>query len=154
MKDIIARFEAGGPALRQACLGLDPHTLTTRTAPGTWSIHELVIHLADTDAIAIDRMKRVLTEDNPTLLYAHETSYIDHLYPHAQSLDDALTLFELGRRQMTRILRKLPPEAFHRIGTHDRAGQLTLRDLITDYTDHLHHHLSFLHQKRQSLTPT
>jgi hypothetical protein len=53
--------------------------LIAHRGPGDWSIQELVIHLADSDAIAIDRMKRILTEDNQPLLDADETAYVDRL---------------------------------------------------------------------------
>lgn len=151
MKEAIDRFESGGPALRRACAGLTPRELTTPAEPGKWSIQELVIHLADMDAIAIERMKRVITEDNPALLYARESRYIERLFPHEQSLDDALTLFEIGRRQAARTLRELPAEAFDRSGTHNQAGEVTLRDLVADYSDHLDHHLGFLTRKRERL---
>src|SRR5271168_1460639 len=97
-RELIESFAAGGEALRQAVQGLSREELLARPGPGDWSIQELVIHLADSDAIAIDRMKRILTENNPTLLYADETAYIDRLLPDEQSLEDALTLFEVGRR--------------------------------------------------------
>lgn len=151
MHELIDRFEAGGPKLRQACAGLSREDVFARPGPGAWSIQELVVHMSDMDALAIDRMKRVITQDNPTLLYAHEGAYIERLFPHEQSLDDALTLFEVGRRQMARTLRKLSAETFDRIGTHDQAGRLTLRDLLVAYTDHLDHHLTFLLHKRQRL---
>src|SRR5580700_8987080 len=123
-RELIESFAAGGEALRQAVRGLTREDFLARPGPGDWSIQELVIHLADSDAIAIDRMKRVLTEDNPPLLYADESAYIARLLPHEQSLEDALTLFEVGRRQWSRVLRRLPDEAFSRIGTHNRRGVL------------------------------
>ena len=43
----------------------EPGGIDRQTGTGDWSIHELVIHLADSDSIAIDRMKRMLIEDNP-----------------------------------------------------------------------------------------
>ena len=95
-RHLIEGFEACGPRLRQAVAGLSPEELTARPGPGDWSILELVIHLADSDSIAIDRMKRILIEDNPPLLYADETAYVRLLASHEQSLEDALTLFELG----------------------------------------------------------
>ena len=55
---------------------------------------------------------RMLIEDNPPLLYADETAYVEKLFPHDHSLEDALLLLEIGRRQFARVLRKLPPEAF------------------------------------------
>jgi hypothetical protein len=118
---------------------------------GHWSIQELVIHLADSDAIAIDRMKRVLTEDNPPLLYADETAYVDRLLPGEQSLEDAITLFDLGRRQWSRVLSKLSDEAFARQGTHNRAGLVSLGGMVQSYTQHLEHHLAFLRAKRERL---
>jgi hypothetical protein len=51
-----------------------------------------LIHLVDSDSIAIDRMKRMLIEDNPPLLYADEAAYVRLLASHEQSLDDALDL--------------------------------------------------------------
>ena len=59
-RHLIEEFEACGPKLRQAVAGLSPEELTARPGPGDWSILELVIHLADSDSIAIDRMKRML----------------------------------------------------------------------------------------------
>ncbi len=133
-RDMIESFAAGGETLRRAVDGLARDDLLARPGPGDWSIQELVIHIADSDDIAIDRMKRVLTEDNPTLLYADESAYITRLLPHEQSLEDALTLFEVGRRQWSRVLRKLPDEAFSRIGTHNRRGVVTLAGMVEGYT--------------------
>src|SRR5947209_5077133 len=132
--------------LRQAVSGLTQDDLTARPGPGVWSILENVVHLADSDAIAIDRMKRMLTEDNPTLLYADETAYVDRLFTHDQSLEDALTLLEVGRRQFARVLRKLPDDGFDRQGTHDRRGTVRVGELVKDYVEHVEHHLSFINE--------
>src|SRR5580704_12380928 len=104
-RQLIEEFVACSGRLRQAVAGLSQEDLTARPGPGDWSILELVIHLADSDCIAIDRMKRMLTEDNPPLLYADETAYVQKLATHQQSLEDALTLIEVGRRQFARVLR-------------------------------------------------
>ena len=150
-RQLIEQYVADGARLRQAVAGLGRQELTARPGPGTWSILEVVIHLVDSDAIAIDRMKRMLTDDNPPLLYADETAYVERLSPHEQSLEDALTLFEVGRRQFARSLRKLPDEAFERVGTHNRRGPLTVGGMVKDYIEHVDHHLKFLHDKRARL---
>ena len=125
--------------------------MTARPGPGDWSILELVIHLTDSDYIAIDRMKRMLTEDNPPLLYADETAYVQKLATHEQSLEDALTLLEVGRRQFARVLRALPDEAFERRGTHNRRGVVTVGDSVLGYIKHVDGHLPFLLEKRARL---
>jgi uncharacterized damage-inducible protein DinB len=137
--------------LRQAVTGLSPQELRARPGPGAWSVLEVVIHLADSDAISIDRMKRIVIEDNPSLLYADETAYINRLHTHEQDLEDALTLFEVGRRQWARVLRRLPDEAFLRKGIHNRRGAVTLGAMVEDYIQHVDYHLGFIHGKRGNL---
>jgi uncharacterized damage-inducible protein DinB len=150
-RQLIEEYVACGPRLRQAVAGLSPEDLTARPGPGDWSILELVIHLADSDCIAIDRMKRMLIEDDPPLLYADETAYVQQLLSHEQSLEDALVLFEVGRRQFARVLRALPDEAFERRGMHNRRGVLTVGGTVEDYIKHTEHHLAFLAEKRARL---
>jgi uncharacterized damage-inducible protein DinB len=150
-RQVIEAYVTCGPRLRQAVAGLNQEELTARPGPGQWSILELVLHLADSDAISIDRMKRMLTEDNPSLLYADETAYVDRLFSHEQSLEDALLLFEVSRRQFARVLRQLPDEAFERRGTHNRRGPVTVGGMVQDYVEHVDHHLKFLCEKRARL---
>src|SRR5262249_36096312 len=104
-RDLIEQWAAGGAVLRRSVSGLTQQDLVARPGPGKWSILEVVVHLTDSDEICIDRMKRMLTEDNPPLIYADETAYVDNLFTHDQSLEDALTIFEVGRRQFARVLR-------------------------------------------------
>src|SRR5260370_38420872 len=111
-RQLLEGYVACGARLRHAVAGLSPEELTARPGPGDWSILELVIHLTDSDYIAIDRMKRMVTEDDPLLLYADETAYVRRLASHQQSLEDALTLFEVGRRQFARGLPALPDTRF------------------------------------------
>jgi uncharacterized damage-inducible protein DinB len=148
---VIDAYEAGGAKLRAAVAGLTREQLTARPGPGAWSIQEVVIHLADSDAISIDRMKRMLIEDDPPLLYADETEYTRRLHPHDQDLDDALTLFEVGRRQFARVLRRLPPEALARGGTHNRRGKVTVGGTVPDYVEHVDYHIGFIRRKRANL---
>ena len=148
---LIDRFEAGGQELVDAVSGLKSDELTQPMKPGRWSIQQLVIHLADADSIAIDRMKRILTEEQPLLLYAQESAYVDRLHCDQQSIEDAVELFRIGRRQFSRVLRLLLDEAFERVGTHSLAGVVSLTELVETYVNHLTHHLDFLYQKKEAL---
>jgi hypothetical protein len=133
-RQIIEEFVACSGRLRQAMAGLSQDESTCRPGPGDWSILELVIHLADSDGIAIDRMKRMLTEDEPPLLYADETAYVRQLATHEQSLEDALILFEVGRRQFARVLRALPDEAFERRGLVPLSKRLPFSSALIEFT--------------------
>jgi hypothetical protein len=149
--NLIDQFAVGSGKLRPAIAGLTQEDLVARPGPGKWSIQELVIHLVDSDFVGMDRMKRVIAESNPPLIGFDENLWIEHHAPHEQSLEDALTLFEAGRRQMTRILRSLPEAAFARSGIHSERGPLTLENLVQTFVTHVDHHLTFLHEKRDRL---
>ncbi len=150
-RTLIDAYETAPARLRAACAGLTRDELTARPGPGDWSIHECVVHITDSDAISIDRMKRILTEDDPPLLYADETAYVQRLHTHEQDLEDAFTLLEVGRRQWARVLRLLPDEAFARTGQHNRRGTVTLGGLVGAYIEHIDDHLKFIHGKRANL---
>jgi DinB superfamily len=150
-RQLIDKFAGGGKELRIAFRGLTRDDLLATPGPGVWSIQELVVHLADSDAIAIDRMKRVIAEDNPTLLYADESAYVRELCCGSQSVEDAVVLFEVGRRQFARVLVSLPAVSFARAGVHSTRGPVTLEQMVVDYTEHLEHHLRFLYAKRERL---
>jgi uncharacterized damage-inducible protein DinB len=150
-RSLIDEYERAPARLRAAVAGLSRGELTARPGPGKWSILEVVVHIVDSDAISIDRMKRILTEDNPSLLYADESAYVDRLFTHDQDLEDALILLEVGRRQWARVLRKLPDEAFTRTGVHNRRGNVTLAEIIPDYLAHIDDHLKFIVGKRATL---
>ena len=151
-RDLIDRFEAGGEKLRAAIQGLTRAEALTRPCPGKWSIQEEVVHLADTDAIAINRMKRVVAEDNPTLLRADEQAYVDQLHCDAQDLDDAILLFNLNRHQFARVLRELNVSQFDRVGTHNgELGRITLAGLLENYSEHLDIHLERVKRIRANL---
>lgn len=149
--EIIDEYENSPARLRSACAGLTESELKARPGPGKWSILEVVVHIADSDAISIDRMKRMIATDDPPLLYADETAYVEKLFTHDQTLEDALLLLEIGRRQFARVLRKLPPEAFARTGQHNKSGTKTVGGFVKGYIDHIDEHLVFIRGKRENL---
>ena len=150
-RSLIEEYVAGPAKLRRAVQGLSREELIARPGPGKWSILEVVVHITDSDAISIDRMKRILSEDNPPLLYADETAYVERLFTHDQDLEDALLLLEIGRRQWARVLRKLPDAAFERTGQHNRSGTVTVGRMVASYIKHIDDHLEYIVGKREKL---
>jgi len=150
-REMIEQYAAGGLKLRQAVAGLSREDFLADVIPGTWSIQQIVIHLADSDLIAADRMKRIIAEDNPAMLGYDQSKFAQHLHYDEQSVEDAAAIFELSRRQLARVLRKLPDAAFQRAGMHNERGPLTLDQMVRTYVGHLDHHLEFLYDKRRKL---
>lgn len=150
-RSLIDQYEKGADDLRMAIRGLQREDLLAYPVPGTWSIQEIVIHLMDSDLISADRMKRIIAEDNPSLIGFDETKFVKNLFYNEQSVEDAVTIFELNRRNFARVLKKLPDSAFDRIGTHNERGPLTLAAMLRGSVKHLKHHMEFIVSKREKL---
>jgi hypothetical protein len=149
--EMIDAYLAGVGAVRAAVAGLSREQLLAWPIPGQWSTLEVICHLADFEPILADRMKRVIAFERPTLLAADENQFAARLAYHRRDLDEELAIIEQTRRQMARILRTLPPEAFERVGLHSERGPKTLAELLTTATNHVPHHLSFIFEKRKAL---
>lgn len=145
---MLNQYETAATGLRELIAGLSKDQLLAHPVPGTWSVQENVCHIVDTDLVIADRMKRVIAEDNPTLLAFDENRWTAHLAYAAQDATDAVTLLDANHRQMARVLRALPDSAMDRNGTHNQAGPLTLRDLFEKSVTHLEHHLKNALAKR------
>src|SRR5438309_8009881 len=116
---LIEAYLAGGPTLRRAVAGMTGEQLRARPVPGKWSTLEVVCHLADFDPILADRMKRVMAEDKPTLVGADENRFAAALHYHERDVEEEMAIIDNTRRQLARILCKLPADALNRVGIHN-----------------------------------
>ena len=150
-KPILDRFADGGLILGQAVNGLTREQAHARPGPGAWSITELAAHLADSDLVMADRIKRVIAEENPTLQAYPENAWLDRLGSARLPVEDAAVLFAANRAWVVQILRGLDDAAFARTGTHTELGRQTLAEVVVKTVHHLDHHLKFLYAKRAKL---
>ena len=152
---LIATFSAGGEQLSLAIRGLTRDDLLAVPAPdanvGKWSIQQVVIHCMDSDLIAVDRIKRMVAEENPSLIGYDENKFVQNLFYDEQDAEIAVQLVDLNRKQFARVLRKLPDAALQRKGTHNERGVQTAGKYIQFTIEHLDHHLKFIHAKRANM---
>src|SRR5437660_9575483 len=119
---LIDDYLAGVKTLLDSVASMSPEQLKARPVPGKWSTLEVVCHLCDFEPIMADRMKRIIAEDNPTLLGASEVKFAAALAYPQRDIEEELTIIEKTRQQMARILRTLPASALQRPGTHNERG--------------------------------
>jgi uncharacterized damage-inducible protein DinB len=152
---LIETFSAGGEQLSMAIRGLTRDDLLAVPAPdanvGKWSIQQVVIHCMDSDLISVDRIKRMIAEENPSLIGYDENKFVQNLFYNEQDAETAVQMVDLNRKQFARVLRKLPDAALQRKGTHNERGPLTAGKYIQFTVEHLEHHLKFIHAKRANM---
>ena len=142
----------GGPGrLRSAVTGLSREQLVSRPIAGRWSVLEVVCHLTDTDANIAHRIKRVLSEDCPTFERVQPDRMLAALAYHERDVEEELRIFDLTRRQIGRILRASPSEAWERTGVVGDRGDRSVGHMISGAVEHLAHHHGFVIEKRRAL---
>jgi uncharacterized damage-inducible protein DinB len=148
---LITEYETGIQPLRKAVAGMTSEQLQARPIAGKWSTQEVVCHLCDFEPVYADRMKRVIAEENPSILGADQDRFAASLAYQKRDVADELDLMEKVRRQMARILRTLPEEALKRTGVHNERGPQTLEQLLTTIIGHVPHHTKYILEKRKAL---
>jgi uncharacterized damage-inducible protein DinB len=148
---LIDQYATGPAQLRQAVAGMTREQLIARPIAGKWSTLELVCHIADFEPVYVDRMKRIIAQEDPTMFGGDPDLFAKKLAYHERDLSEELALIEACRAHMSRILRTLPAEAFQRRGIHSDNGPMTLEKILGNIANHIPHHLPFLQEKRKAL---
>jgi hypothetical protein len=148
-------FVQDGETLQRSLDGLSREQLLWRPAAedgvGLWSIQQIVIHLMDSDLIWVGRLKQIIAEDNPRLVGYDQERFAANLFVDEQSAADAVTILAMNRRNFARVLRKLPPAAWNRVGQHSERGEVQLGKCIDMISWHVGHHLEFIDRKRAKM---
>jgi hypothetical protein len=151
INEMIDNYVKGPAMLRQAVAGMSPEQVKARPVAGKWSTLEVVCHLADFDPILAERMKRTIAMEKPLLFGADENDFARALSYPERDLEEELAIIDNTRKQMARILRKLPAEAWQRTGNHSERGLQSLEQFVLTATKHIPHHVAFIQEKRKAL---
>lgn len=139
-QDCIRRY-AEGPALISAALAETPtEALQWRPAPGKWSVHEVIVHCADSEVNSHGRIRYVLGEGHPTIVGYDEARWARVMDYHAHPLDLALATVVAVRANTVPLLQRLTEEQWARTGTHTEAGAYGAGIWLRAYAEHLEIH--------------
>jgi hypothetical protein len=151
MEDIMSvdkrspRIESYGAAyqkLAAALEGFPKEMWQYRPAPDRWTIHEIIIHIADSEANSYVRCRRLIAEPGSAVLGYDEAKWARDLHYHDQSPNDALELFKWLRKQSYDLIRYLPQATWANTVDHSENGLMTLDDWLTVYERHITDHIA------------
>jgi hypothetical protein len=148
---LIELYAGGAELLRVAIPIRSPVDWDARPIEGRWSVREVVCHLADSEIVYADRMKRVIAEERPTFFEADPNLFRPALFCSERPLVGELDVVTAVRAHMLPILRSCAPDDFQRTGVHSLDGTLTLQRLLERITAHIPHHVAFIDAKLRAL---
>jgi hypothetical protein len=130
-----------GPARLEGALARVPaEARQWRPAPGEWSVHEVVVHCADSETNGAARIRYVLCEAQPVVLAYDEPVWAVTLDYHGHPLEPALAAVRGVRAHTAALIRRLPGTAWSREGRHTGSGRYTAEDWLGIYAEHLEIH--------------
>ena len=148
IQDLIDAYAEGPRLLEAAVAGLSQDELRFRPGPEHWSIHENVVHVADTDLVGATRMRYVIVQPGSTLVSFDQNGWARVLDYGALSMHEALALLRAIRTTTVEILRRVPADAWEQAGINTEAGPQTLEWLVEHFGNHVHHHLRTIAKRR------
>lgn len=138
--DLIRRYAEGPAILRKALEPVPADALKFRPAPGKWSVHEVIVHCADSETNAHMRIRYLLAEAKPVIIGYDQDTWARTLDYHALPLEPALATIEAVRANTVPLLKSLPESAWKRMGTHSERGSYGVEDWMETYAEHLEVH--------------
>jgi uncharacterized damage-inducible protein DinB len=152
--ELIDKYSNGPSRIKQALSDLSPDQMHEKQGSGQWSIHEHVIHLVDSDVSNFIRLKSVLAQPGCDVFVIDEDAWIQNIDSRNESLEEYLELFTMLRSIMTRFLQRVPEpdwtDSTIRHTCEGKTNNLTLRDMVSIYADHVDFHLEYIEKLASS----
>ena len=117
-----------------------------RDEHGCWSIHEHIVHIADSEANSYIRCRRLIAEPGKHLMAYDENQWATGLDYHSIDTEDAIELFRVLRRQTYDLIKNLPDSVWSNTCYHPENGDMTLDDWLDVYERHVAEHLTYMQE--------
>jgi hypothetical protein len=148
LADLLEKFRRGAEVLAVVTTGVAGTELDFKPSEKAWSIRQVVCHLADSEAVAVMRLRQVAAEENPTLQAFNGELWADKLDYAKRKLSVAMETFRRLRTENHEMLKDLPEDAFERAGNHTESGRVTLLDLVQGNAGHVEEHVQQIQRNR------
>lgn len=110
--------------------------------PKEWSVHEVLVHLADSETNAALRARKLIVEPGGALMGYDQDKWAIELDYHNQSYEDALEVVKLVRKTTYELLKKQPDEVFEHTAKHPEYEEpYTFEKWLNIYSAHIPGHI-------------
>jgi len=133
------------------CFALADRDLARSYGPGKWSVRYILHHLADSESVFLERIRRVLSEPRPVLWVMDQDAWAKGLDYATLPLAISRNLYESARNAIIYYAGVHYERSGHLEWVHSVDGVRTLRDEFDKAAAHNEHHLG---QIRVALSET
>ena len=125
---------------------LDPALVGRRPSPDEWSIEENVLHIADMDRQTVRHLRRILSEDEPTLPPTRGDEFAaERAAAVAAGWEAVVARCSAARDELLALCDGLDEDALARGGIHPRFGCRTVAGWLEQRAKHDRDHQAQIH---------
>lgn len=145
--ELLDRYRSGYAAVEGALADITDEELDRPGPDGGWSARQVAHHLADSEATAFVRLRRLIAEDDPTIVGYDEPEYARRLH-YERPVGSSLAVLRAVRLASLELLESLTPAEWDRRGTHTESGPYSVDDWLGTYATHSHDHAAQIRTAR------
>ncbi len=139
-ENLIGRYRTGTASVEAALAGITDAELDRLPAtPGAWTARQVVHHLADSEAMAFIRLRRLIAEDSPVIAGYDEPEWARRLH-YDRPIDTSVAVLRAVRAASLALVERLTDEELGRAGIHTASGPYAVDDWLRIYAGHAHDH--------------
>jgi hypothetical protein len=137
---LLERYRTGTSDVAEALDGATDGELDRPPAdPTSWTARQVAHHLADSEAMAYIRLRRLIAEDEARIAGYDEPEWARRLH-YDRPIAPSLAVLAAVRTSSLQLLASLTDEEWDRAGTHTESGPYSVMDWLRIYADHSHDH--------------
>jgi len=145
---LLARYRAGSDAVDEAIAGISDAGLDRPAPDGGWTARQVAHHLADSEAMAYTRLRRLVADDDPVVIQGYdEPRWAERLH-YDRPIGEAIAVVRAVRSASLALLESLTEDEWHRSGRHAESGPYGVERWLEIYAEHPHEHAAQIRAAR------
>lgn len=145
--NLLDQFRTGYADVEAALAEITEDELDHPAPDGGWTARDTAHHLADSEATAYVRLRRLIAEDRPFIQGYDEPEYARRLH-YDRPIASSLAVLLGVREASLSLLESLTPEEWERGGTHEESGAYSVDTWLKIYANHAHDHANQIRAAR------
>lgn len=139
----IEQYGRGFSLLSAALAEVPEEAWAFRPEPNEWSVHEIIVHMADSETMSALRARKLIAEPGSMLMGYEEARWADALDYKEQNAEDALEIIRLARQSTYELLKRQPDGVFTHSVTHPEYPDepYTFEGWLNIYARHIPDHI-------------
>ena len=145
---LIDRYRTGAAEVEAALAGITDEELDRTPAEAdSWTARQVAHHLADSEAMAYIRLRRLIAEDDPLIVGYDEPEWARRLH-YDRPIALSVAVLAAVRAASLQLLESLAPAEWNRTGTHSESGPYSVHQWLEIYANHAHEHADQIRRAR------